>query len=791
MREYSSQILNQPIDVSREFSRIDNVYYNCDSIKRFDSETGYGELEWKRYERKIRTSFNNVYLPMDEADSWDFPPVYDKDPTLPFRISFVSARTLRLQIWTRREYSDPFDSPMLVDGAPGVEEAGSDSVDYTAAGAWNHDVGTPKKGHGWSSSFGRVMVEHDPFRLRILDDQGRELTRTQHHQDSRCLQKADPTPLSFVKRITDLTQHTAATFSLTPDEMIFGGGESFTRLNKRGQRIVLCTSDPLGVQTAEMYKPIPFFMSNRGYGMFVHTGTPVTFDFGCSYDAVTTIFNGDDVMDIFVFFGGPAEILQEYTALTGRSPLPPLWSFGLWFGRCSYTSQQEVEDTAARLRSYRIPADDLHVDTGWFEREWICDYEFSRERFPEPGKMIERLRSQGLRLSLWQLPYSLKVGSLFPEIVEKGLAVKGAGGGLASTDAVFDFTNNEAVDWYQSKLRRLLKMGVAAIKADFGESAPIHGLYASGRSGFYEHNLYPLLYNRAVAEVTKEVTGEHIIWARSAWAGSQRYPVHWGGDAENTDNGMAASLRAGLSLGLSGFSYWSHDIGGLVIQSPEELYRRWLPFGMLSSHSRIHGHAPTEPWYYNDTFVDYFRDAVELKYRLMPYVYSQAVVCSSNGWPMIRPLFFEYPADRTAWLIEDQYMFGREILVAPLFREGCDRRDVYLPEGTWTDYQTNDTHGGGAWRSIQAGALSCVILVREDAVIPLIDLAQSTNDMDWTRIELKVYTGPSGTRQVGLHVPSAHGPRPVSVSITISDAGMKVRQDDENVSFVATPAEDK
>ena len=299
-------------------------------------------------------------------------------------------------------------------------------------------------------------------------------------------------------------------------------------------------------------------------------------------------------------------------------------------------------------------------------------------------------------------------------------------------DAVLDFSNPETVAWYQDKLAGLLKMGVGAIKVDFGEGAPLEGFYASGRSGLYEHNLYPLRYNKAVSDITREVKGESIMWARSAWAGSQRYPLHWGGDASNTDIGMAATLRCGLSFGLSGFSFWSHDMGGFVQSTPENLYRRWLPFGFLSSHTRAHGAPPTEPWLYNESFTDAFRAAAEMKYKLMPYIISEAKKCVSTGLPMVRALLVEYPEDPAVWQLDDEYLFGTDILVAPMMTDAKDRA-VYLPEGKWVDYQSGKTYTGG-WQTIPEGEIPCVILVRKGAVIPHIPLAKSTSEMDWSKV---------------------------------------------------------
>jgi alpha-D-xyloside xylohydrolase len=287
------------------------------------------------------------------------------------------------------------------------------------------------------------------------------------------------------------------------------------------------------------------------------------------------------------------------------------------------------------------------------------------------------------------------------------------------------------------KLSGLLQMGVGAIKVDFGEGAPVDGFYASGKSGLYEHNLYPLRYNQAVADITSQIKGDHIIWARSAWAGSQRYPIHWGGDACNTNMGMVSTLRGGLSFGLSGFSFWSHDIGGFVVSTPENLYRRWLPFGFLTSHSRAHGAPPTEPWLYNESFVKAFRDCAEMKYKLMPYVYAQAKECTEKGLPMVRALCIEYPSDPSVWTIDNEYLFGSDILVAPMF-EDASSRQVYLPSGKWIDYQSGKVYDRG-WNDIPAGNIKAVILVRDGAIIPHIGLAQSTDRMDWNHIILKAY----------------------------------------------------
>ena len=741
-------LLSDVVDVSADFHDFTSTYFLADRLAAFDPATGAGSLTWSRNQLYPRIAFNNMEPVLQPFEGLTFPGrEYAVNPSLPFSIQFVSPRTVRIRIKTGVVAGPEAPSPMLVGEPPHDNSWKMEKV----AG-----------GYRYASVAGSVTILENPWHIEFRDAQGRLLTKTQHTSDFAT--SLDPAlPFSFIRRPSDYSRSLAAVFSLSPDEKLFGCGESFTRLDKRGQKVVLWANDANGVESGRMYKPIPFFMSSRGYGMFVHTSAPATFDFGASYGFSNQLLLGDDALDLFVFLGSPKDILDEYTNITGKAAMPPLWSFGLWMSRISYFSEAEVRAVAAKLRQNRIPTDVIHIDTGWFETDWRCDYKFSKTRFPAPEKMIADLKRDGFHISLWQLPYFVPQNSLFPEILAKGLAVKDAKGNLPYEDAVLDFTNPATVAWYQDKIASLLKMGVGAIKVDFGEAAPLTGVYANGRTGFYEHNLYPLRYNQAVADITRKVTGENIIWARSAWAGSQRYPLHWGGDAGNTDTGMAAELRGGLSFGLSGFSFWSHDIGGFTAKTPEELYRRWLPFGMLTSHSRCHGAPPKEPWEYSPAFLDLFRRTDEMKYRLMPYIYAQAKYSTEHGLPMVRALFVEYPNDPGAWQVDNEYLFGSDILVAPLFEENSTGRDVYLPAGEWIDYQTGKLYSGG-WHKIEAGAIPVVMLVRDGALIPQMEPAQSTASLDWSKLDMVIYADRAQAAQGLVCLPSDNVLRPVEAA---------------------------
>jgi alpha-D-xyloside xylohydrolase len=722
----SARLLNEPVDISGDFHAFENFYYLADQLGEFNPATHTGKIVYQRAQLVPNHSFNHEVASLANAKPNEFPAnQYAANPALPFAIDFVSPQTLRLR-FSSSEQTHPAGEELMLAG-PVPQD---DSWQYEAVPG----------GHRYTSVAGSVTILEHPWHLEIRDAAGRLLTSTDHSVDN----KSSFTPImpfAFVRRSADYSRSFNAAFTLAPGEKIFGGGESFTALDKRGQKLVLWTDDACGVESQLMYKPVPFFMSSRGYGMFLHTTTPVTLDFGNSFSGVNAMMVGDDDLDVFIFLGSPKTILDEYTKLTGKSPLPPLWSFGLWMSRCTYNQDTQVREVAAKLRENRIPCDVLHLDTGWFETDWQCDYEFSPTRFPDPVKLLSDLKADGFRVSCWQLPYFVPKNKFFPELVAKNLVVRDGQGGLPTEDAILDFSNPATVEWYQAKLAKLLQLGVSAIKVDFGEAAPINGVWSNGHTGFYEHNLFPLRYNRAVAEITKKTTGDNIIWARSAWAGSQRYPLHWGGDAESTDDGMAAELRGGLSFGISGFSFWSHDIGGFTANSVSEmdpdLYARWLAFGMLSSHSRCHGDAPKEPWNYGTNFMNRFRLIDEMKYRLMPYVYAQAKEASEHGLPMVRALFLEFPDDPGAWTVDDEYLYGSSLLVAPLLHKGEIARDVYLPAGTWVDYQSGQAYAGG-WHHLTAGEIPEIILVRDGTVLPRIALAQSTAQMDWSKLELVV-----------------------------------------------------
>lgn len=748
MKIQNYHYLNQEIDVSQQFATIGNVHYNAQKLEGFDPAAGVGQLRYARFERKGRMGFNMYSTPFEPTQSWAFPPAYPDDPAYPFSVSLVGENVVRLRTTCRSgDLLENRDAQsLMLDGAPEslplapVEADGSHAV--------------------YRTTKLEVEVQYEPFHVILRDAEGRELTKTLHASDSKCLQNYNPMPFSYVRSSDDMRKYPAVSLESHPGEHYYGCGESFTKLDKSGQKLILWTKDANGVETRDVYKPVPFFMSSRGYGVFYHTSCPMTLDFGREYAQAQTAYMGDEGVDLFLFVGTPKEILGAYTDLTGKSPLPPLWSFGLWMSRITYKSEAEAREVARELKAHRIPCDVIHLDTGWFEEDWLCNYKFSPSRFDDPKQMIDDLNREGYRVCLWQIPYFTPKNEFFPELVARGLAVKDADGNLPTDDAVLDLSNPETVKWYQEKLGGLFQLGVSAIKADFGEAAPVTGVYASGASGFTEHNLYPLRYNKAVYDATMEYRGEGVIWGRSAWAGSQRYPLHWGGDCENNDMGMLSSLRGGLSFGASGFSYWSHDVGGFVRESTEELYNRWTFMGIFTSHMRCHGQPPKEPWAFSKEFCDSFRHMLELRYRLMPYIMAQSALCSQQGLPLLRAMFIQCPEDETCAAMEDQYFFGEDILVAPLF-EAVDTRRVYLPAGSWVELGTGKVYEGERWHRVQATVYPGLAFVKAGAVLPMAEAALTTDDIDWAGVKYVSFSDGKAPAHGWTFCPETHGAEPI------------------------------
>ena len=581
----------------------------------------------------------------------------------------------------------------------------------------------------------------------------------------------DALPLGFVSCFDTATNETRTeratiSFRCEADECYVGTGERFRKMDLSGQTFQLKNQDGQGVNNRRCYKNIPFYMSSRMYGAFYHTSDYCKLSLADHSSRSVQFMNDHATIDVFLIGGKtPEEILKGYRMLTGFPQMPPLWSFGIWMSRMTYFSADEVNEICDRLRAEQYPCDVIHLDTGWFRTDWLCEWKFNPDRFPNPEYFIKHLAKNGYKVSLWQLPYiasgaeqiqEAKVNRYISQPTKEEESSTGGASNFSALDyaGTIDFTYDKATDWYKNKLLKpLLEMGVKCIKTDFGENIHMNHQYHS-MTPERLNNIYALLYQRAAYEVTKEVTGDGIVWARSAWAGCQRYPLHWGGDSESSWAGMAGSLKGGLHLGLSGFAFWSHDVPGFhstpnFMNSPlrEDVYVRWTQFGVFSSHMRYHGSFKREPWHYPN-IAPIIKRWWKLRYQLIPYIIEQGELSCKSGYPMLRALIFQHPHDRQCWHIDDEYYFGSEFLVCPVMNSE-NRRDIYLPEGLWANFFTGERLEGGRWYYNEEIPLDQMpVFVRPGAFIKMYpDEVDCTDQMDLSKaVTIEINEGFEGIK---------------------------------------------
>jgi len=588
-----------------------------------------------------------------------------------------------------------------------------------------------------------LVIQRDPWALRFLDAQGVDIFR-ENPADIDGLGRPFVLPLGYVRR-TEEVQAVTLSFHIKPDECLFGLGEKFTPLDKSGQRIVTWTQDAFGSTSERSHKNIPFLFSTRGYGLFLDTGARITWDLGTVSCQSATFSAEAPSLRGYIFAGNtPADILSCYADLTGHAPIPPRWSFGLWVSSGgTYRDRKALEDLVDGLSSHQIPADVVHVDPWWMRWRTYCDFRWDTEAFPDPEGFVRMLHEKGLKLCLWEHPYISVESDLYQVGLSEGYFVKRPDGQVYVIDyglslaprpdgvvreatpqnswnarvAIVDLTNARAYDWFQDLHRPLLRMGVDVFKTDFGEDIPADALFSNGQTGATMHNLYPLLYNSAVAEVTRQERGYTLVWGRAGTAGSQRTPVCWSGDPAADFESLACTIRGGLSIGLTGIPFWSNDIGGYRGKPDPELYVRWAQFGLLCSHSRMHGDSPREPWQFGETALAIVRKYVKLRYQLFPYLYSCAHEASRTGIPVLRAMPIAFPGDVNTYDKEFQFMLGPSLLVAPII-DRSGERIVYLPEGAWMDYWSGAVVQGPRTFRVRASLGVLPLFLCGGAIIP-------------------------------------------------------------------------
>jgi alpha-D-xyloside xylohydrolase len=597
------------------------------------------------------------------------------------------------------------------------------------AGAPNHRPGIPLtvKGHAAviiEETDAAVLLHAGALSARVAK-KGWALS---FESGGRVLTRSGPGGAAYLTR--DGVAYVREKLSLGVGECVYGLGERFTAFVKNGQTVENVNKDG-GTSSDQAYKAVPFYLTNRGYGVLVNETGHVSFEVASEHVSHVQFSQAGENLEYFVILGPtPKEVLARLTALTGRPALPPAWSFGLWLTTSFTTSYDEATCTSfiEGMKQRDLPLHVFHFDCFWMrEFDW-CDFRWDPAVFPDPEGMLKRLHDRGLKVCVWINPYIGQRSPLFADGMAGGYFIKRRNGSVWQTDqwqpgmAIVDFTNPAACAWYAGHLRRLLAMGVDSFKTDFGERIPTEGVvYHDGSDPLHLHNLYPVRYNECVFNVLEEVRGkgEAVLFARSTYASGQRLPVHWGGDCQSTLESMAESLRGGLSLGLCGFGFWSHDIGGFEGLPPASVYKRWVAFGLLSSHSRLHGSTSYRvPWNYDEEACDVLRHFTRLKCTLMPALYAAAVESTSAGLPVMRAMVLEFPADPACATLDRQYLLGPALLVAPVFTESGEV-EFYLPAGRWTRLLTGEVVEGGRWLRETHGFLGLPLYVRPGTLLPL------------------------------------------------------------------------
>lgn len=606
---------------------------------------------------------------------------------------------------------------------PGRYEAGRVEV---AGGTVRVDAG---------AIYGELTL--DPWHLRFLDRDGRELlAQDRGERDISGRLRTLPFGRSTVDGEVAAYHES---FTAAADERFVGFGEKFTPLDKRGQRPLMWNFDPFGAESDRSHKSVPLYLSSRGYGVLVDSGMPVEFDMCQSTHSCVQILVPDELLDYYVIAGpSPADVLDRYDRLTSRPALPPKWAFGSWISSGFYAdSQQQVLDRAARIRDRGIPCDVLHLDCYWQTANHWSDLRWDPDSFPDPGAMLAELAGQGFKVCLWMNPYLSHLSPLFAPAAAAGHLLRRRDGSPYVADVwhgshpacgIVDLTSPDAAEWFRGLLRPLLRQGVAVFKTDFAEGVPADAVAHNGMTGAELHNVYPLLFNDLVSAVTGEVAGHGMVWARSSYLGGQRHAAQWSGDSRSSYPAMASTLRGGLSHGLSGVPFWSHDVGGFHGPPTPDLYARWAQFGALSPLVRFHGTSSRLPWDFPGPAERAAVAALRLRYRLLPYLYTAAVTAARTGAPMMRALLVDSPGDPAAWGEELAYRLGPDLLVAPM-TDPAGSRTVYLPAGeSWVDWWTGAVHPGGRHLPVRQPLDRVPLFARYGALIPTAPPAQTVGD---------------------------------------------------------------
>ena len=683
-----------------------------------------------------------------------------------------------------------------------------------------------------------VTVHRDPCRLVLSTAEGKPLLQ-------------ETGPLSWLVGQGGRPLRVRQTFAAPSQEAFFGFGERFNALNQRGNTLDVRVFEQYKNQGRRTYLPIPFMLSSRGYGLYLATSRHVAYDLAAAQKdrwSFEAELGPQDDLEYHLIAGCPQEILATLADLTGRPVLPPRWAFGPWMSSNEWNNQSLVMEQVRQTVEHRIPATVLVIEAWsdestfyiWNDAQYTPkpagepfsydDFDFpAGGRWPDPRGMVEALNRLGIRVLLWQVPVMKKLAEPHPQhdrderyMIERGYCVREAGGQpyrirpfWFHDGLLLDVTHPEAVRWWLGKRAYLLdELGISGFKTDGGEHLWGRDLrFADGRRGDELGNLYPNLYAGAYHRFACEKRrGDAVTFSRAGFTGAQAYPCHWAGDENSTWEAFCASLRAGLNAGISGVPFWGWDLAGFSGEIPSaELYLRSAAMAafcpIMQYHSEFNaGRWPSRdrtPWNIarrtgNPDVIPAYCFYANLRLNLLPYIYSEAQHSSQTGLPLMRTLWLDYPQDATCWELQDQYLFGRTLLVAPVLEEGARRRQVYLPRGRWFDLWRQRVHEGPCWLDCEAPPEVIPVFVRGGSVLPLhtgksYELGSPfENTLDrYERLVFQLYPAATATTDRWYDGPSARPytftleprpggglkvgvpPIPYACTLRVSDAGFR------------------
>ena len=636
----------------------------------------------------------------------------------------------------------------------------------------------------------KVVVTRAPFAVRIVDENGATIV-----DDDRAR------PILFDPDTGEIQTSKSRNGEV---ETYYGFGEkAFAEMSRNGKFIVNWNTDTFSylVGTDPVYQSIPFFYAVRdgkAYGLFFNNTFRTWFDMGASVPSRYSFGSDGGELDYFVFTGGkarsPKKVLEDYANLTGKTPLPPVWALGNHQSRWSYFPEKRVREIAEGFRTRKIPADVIHLDIDYMNGYRV--FTWDKSRFPDPKKMIADLKSDGFQTVLIIDP-GIKVDpnySVYAEAKRLGMFVKSADGTELNRNvwpvasAFPDFTDPKAREWFGTQFKGDIDNGVAGFWNDMNEpgvfltdrtpkpdtthhpdktfpyDTPHFGEGAGGTHKRY-HNVYGMQMARSTFEGVKKLRPDKrpFVLTRAGFAGIQRFSAVWTGDNYASWDHLALSVPMLTNLSVSGVPFVGSDVGGFNDRPSGELYTRWLQAAVLTPFLRSHSvgwSGNKEPWEYGDEYTPLNRAAIELRYKFLPYLYSLFYQHERSGQPVMRPLWYEFPNDRSTYLIGDEYLVGSDVLVTPIVKEGMRWRDAYFPAGaTWINWWTGERLEGGKQHRVEAPLDRLPLFVRVGAVIPTQDVIQHTGEMRDAKLTLNIAAGmaPGKTEVTDIHQDAGDG----------------------------------